>query len=71
MDSQHETASGLPTRPTYRPEDVADIDYADLSDPGTFPYTRGVYDTMYRGRHWTMRQYAGFASASESNAGYR
>jgi methylmalonyl-CoA mutase N-terminal domain/subunit len=71
MDSQHETASGLPTRPTYGPDDVADLDYADLGDPGSYPYTRGVYDTMYRGRHWTMRQYAGFASAGESNARYR
>ncbi|MBW3604445.1 MAG: methylmalonyl-CoA mutase [Actinobacteria bacterium] len=71
MDSQHETASGFATAPTYRPDDVAELDYADLGDPGSFPYTRGVYETMYRGRHWTMRQYAGFASAAESNARYR
>ncbi|CAN5881780.1 methylmalonyl-CoA mutase family protein [soil metagenome] len=69
MDDQHETASGIPTHAVYGPGDVGDLDH--LGDPGGFPYTRGVYETMYRGRHWTMRQYAGFASASDSNARYR
>jgi methylmalonyl-CoA mutase N-terminal domain/subunit len=71
MDSEHETASGIPTQPVYGPDDVADLDYRDLGDPGTFPYARGIYGSMYRGRHWTMRQYAGFATAAESNARYR
>ncbi|MES1241147.1 MAG: methylmalonyl-CoA mutase family protein [Acidobacteriota bacterium] len=52
----------------YRPEDVAEIPYAD---PGDYPYTRGLYSEMYRRRHWTMRQYAGYASAEESNKRYR
>src|SRR5215216_6691793 len=59
--------SGLPVAPVYRPADAA-IDYArDLGDPGRFPYTRGVQPTMYRGRLWTMRQYAGFGTAAETN----
>ncbi len=71
MTTEHGTASGIPTAAVYRPDDVADLEYADLGDPGTFPYARGVYETMYRGRPWTMRQYAGFASAAQSNARYR
>jgi len=52
----------------YTPADVADLDYEDdLGFPGEAPYTRGVYPTMYRGRRWTMRQYAGFGTASETN----
>jgi len=68
------TASGIPAAPVYRPADrpLGDDAYArDLGDPGAFPFTRGVYGTMYRGRPWTMRQYAGFGSAAESNARYR
>jgi methylmalonyl-CoA mutase N-terminal domain/subunit len=61
------TPSGIPVAPVYRPND-ADLDYArDLGDPGRFPYTRGVQPTMYRGRLWTMRQYAGFGTAAETN----
>ncbi|HEX6254774.1 MAG TPA: methylmalonyl-CoA mutase family protein [Euzebyales bacterium] len=71
MSSEHETASGIPTRAVYRPADVADLGYDELGDPGTYPYARGVHETMYRGRHWTMRQYAGFATAAASNARYR
>ena len=59
--------SGIPIKPVYRAEDAP----APQPDPGQYPYTRGVYPTMYRGRLWTMRQYAGFASARESNARYR
>src|ERR687889_515078 len=63
--------SGLPIAPVYRPADAA-VDYdADLGDPGSFPYTRGVQPTMYRGRLWTMRQYAGFGTAQETNARFR
>jgi methylmalonyl-CoA mutase N-terminal domain/subunit len=55
-----------------KPEDIHDFDYErDLGDPGTFPFTRGVYPTMYSGRLWTMRQYAGYATAEESNRRYR
>ncbi len=64
------TDSGLPVEVVYGPDDV-DIDPAsDLADPGQFPFTRGVYPTMYRGRHWTMRQYAGFGTARATNARY-
>src|SRR5215208_1812353 len=66
------TSSGIELEKAFRPEDIAELDYGrDLGDPGAFPYTRGVHPTMYRGRLWTMRQYAGFGSAAESNARYR
>lgn len=56
----------------YTPEDVKDIDYSkDLGFPGQYPFTRGVQPTMYRGKFWTMRQYAGFATAEESNKRYK
>src|SRR5580658_4561263 len=61
------TLSGLPVKPSYGPEDLAD----PLPPPGQFPYTRGIHETMYRGRLWTMRQFAGFATAEETNARYR
>lgn len=63
------TDSGIEIRPVYRATDWA-VDHAP-PDPGEYPYTRGVYPTMYRGRRWTMRQYAGFTSADESNRRYR
>jgi methylmalonyl-CoA mutase N-terminal domain/subunit len=63
--------SGFPIRPVYGPHDLPD-DLADrLGEPGGFPYTRGVYPSMYTGRPWTMRQYAGFGTARESNERYR
>ena len=66
-----ETTSGIEVERLYDPSD-ADIDYSeDLGYPGEFPYTRGVYPTMYRGRLWTMRQYAGFGTAEETNRRYR
>ena len=66
------TLSELPVKRLYTPADVAGMQYQrDLSIPGEYPYTRGVQPTMYRGRFWTMRQYAGFASAEESNQRYR
>ncbi len=61
------TSSGIPLKPHYTPDDVPPDDEA----PGEYPFTRGIYPTGYRGRTWTMRQYAGFASAEESNARYR
>ncbi len=66
-----ETSSGIPLERVYLPQD-SDPDYNEkLSFPGEYPYTRGVQPTMYRGRFWTMRQYAGYASAAESNRRYR
>ena len=57
---------------TFNPQNTRAIDYEkDLGDPGEFPYTRGIYPNMYRGRLWTMRQYAGYATAEESNARYK
>jgi len=68
----HKTLSGIEVQRCYGPEDIADFDSArDLGVPGEFPFTRGVYPTMYRGRPWTMRQFAGFGSAEESNHRYR
>ncbi|WP_224269720.1 acyl-CoA mutase large subunit family protein [Haloprofundus salinisoli] len=62
------TVSNLEIDDIYTPEDVADLDYTeDLGFPGEKPYTRGVYPTMYRGRTWTMRQFAGFGTAEETN----
>ena len=61
------TDSGIVIAPVYRETDRD----APEPDPGCFPYTRGIYPTMYRGRRWTMRQYAGFSSVEESNARYR
>ncbi len=62
-----QTSSGIPLKPYYAPGDVP----VDDEQPGEYPFTRGIYPTMYRGRTWTMRQYAGYASAEESNARYR
>ncbi len=67
-----ETSSGIPLKNSYTPADVAELDVLkDLGAPGRFPFTRHVQATGYRGRLWTMRQYAGFATAEESNARYR
>ncbi|MCG3141780.1 MAG: Methylmalonyl-CoA mutase [Anaerolineae bacterium] len=66
-----ETLSGIEVERAYAP-DNAPVDYLkDLGFPGEYPFTRGIQPTMYRGRLWTMRQYAGFASAEESNARYK
>lgn len=66
-----ETSSGIELPNDFNPGN-ADFDYeTDLGEPGRFPYTRGVRGNMYRGRFWTMRQYAGFATAEESNARYK
>ena len=66
------TGSDLEIDRLYTPEDVKDIDYIEkLGFPGQYPFTRGVQPTMYRGRLWTMRQYAGFATAEESNKRYK
>ena len=71
-DADFATISGEPLRPLYTPEDAAGLDYdRDLGYPGRFPMTRGVYPTMYRGRLWTMRQFAGFGTPAETNARYK
>ena len=63
--------SGIPIKPVYTPPN-AELDYPrDLADPGAFPFTRGIQPTMYRGRLWTMRQYAGFGTAAETNRRFR
>ncbi|WP_405464506.1 methylmalonyl-CoA mutase family protein [Streptomyces jietaisiensis] len=70
--SARSTESGLPIEPVYGPGDLAGWDPAErLGEPGVYPYTRGVYPSMYTGRPWTMRQYAGFGTAAESNARYK
>jgi len=71
-DAKRASSSGLPMRSVISPEDLPGWDPdRDLGSPGEFPFTRGVYPTMYRGRLWTMRQYAGYGSAAESNRRYR
>ncbi|MGV9632420.1 acyl-CoA mutase large subunit family protein [Streptomyces sp. NPDC003487] len=71
MDSVGQSESGLPIRPVYDGGSLAGFDAdAKLGAPGRFPFTRGVYPTMYTGRPWTMRQYAGFGTAKESNERY-
>jgi methylmalonyl-CoA mutase, N-terminal domain len=68
---QFTTSSGVELKNHFTPAD-APFDYErDLGEPGAYPFTRGVYRTMYRGRFWTMRQYAGFSTAKESNARYK
>lgn len=70
--SEFKTVSGIPVKRIYTPEDLTDMDYChEIGFPGEYPYTRGVQPTMYRGRLWTMRMYAGFSTAEESNKRYR
>jgi methylmalonyl-CoA mutase N-terminal domain/subunit len=67
-----ETTSGVEVERLYTPEDVAGLDYGrDLGYPGEHPFTRGIQPTMYRGRFWTMRQYAGFGTAEETNTRFK
>src|SRR5258707_6356149 len=64
--------SGRAIAPLYRPEDAAWTDYARyLGDPGQFPYTRGIHETMYRGKTWSMRQFAGFGTAAQTNERFK
>ena len=70
--SEEQTSSHISVHPLYTPADLAGLDYdRDVGYPGQFPYTRGVQTTMYRGRLWTMRQYAGMGDAEESNKRYK
>jgi methylmalonyl-CoA mutase N-terminal domain/subunit len=69
--SYHKNLSNLDIKPVYTPDDIQDLDYeVDIGFPGEFPFVRGVHPTMYRGRQWTMRQFAGFGSAEETNKRY-
>ncbi|HEY2565157.1 MAG TPA: methylmalonyl-CoA mutase family protein [Acidimicrobiales bacterium] len=71
-ENERRTDSGIEIRPVYRPDDLAGWDYdAQLGDPGQYPYTRGIRPDMYRGRLWTMRQYAGFGDARSTNQRFK
>jgi methylmalonyl-CoA mutase N-terminal domain/subunit len=71
-EERFSTNSNIQVDRVYTPEDVRNIDYArDLAFPGEYPYTRGVYPTMYRARFWTMRQYAGFGTAEQTNQRFK
>ena len=63
----YQTASGIPLDPVYTPDDVKDLAFEELSFPGVYPYTRGVYPSMYRGRPWTMRMFSGFGTPEDTN----
>ncbi len=66
------TTSGMPIERLYTPDDIADLDYErDLGFPGEYPFTRGIHPTMYRGRLWTMRMFAGFGTAEETNQRFK
>ncbi|PJB00747.1 MAG: methylmalonyl-CoA mutase, partial [Ignavibacteria bacterium CG_4_9_14_3_um_filter_36_18] len=66
------TVSFTPIKPLYTPDDINQDEYLkNIGFPGQYPFTRGIQPTMYRGRFWTMRQYAGFGNAKESNKRYR
>ena len=68
-DAPFTTLSGVPVRPLYTPEDLPPFEA--IGFPGEYPYTRGVYPSMYRGRLWTMRQFAGYGTPEETNARFR
>ena len=69
--AEYRTLSGLPLKRVYTAEDVKDLRQEDLGLPGQYPYTRGPYPTMYRGRLWTMRQIAGFGTGEDTNGRFR
>src|SRR5215475_3166115 len=71
-DVPYESLSGIPIEPLYTPESLGDWSYdAKLGQPGEYPFTRGVYPTMYRGRLWTMRMFAGFGRPEDTNARFK
>src|SRR2546427_4472857 len=71
FDARYHTASGLPLKGVYTPEDVTSISFEEIGFPGQYPFVRGPYPTMYRGRTWTMRQIAGYGTASDTNQRFR
>jgi methylmalonyl-CoA mutase N-terminal domain/subunit len=70
-DARFETLSGEPLKPLYTAADLAGTNDAEIGYPGEYPFTRGVYPSMYRGRLWTMRLVSGWRTAEESNERYR
>jgi methylmalonyl-CoA mutase N-terminal domain/subunit len=70
-DAEFSTISGVPVKPLYTPEDVEGSYEEKIGYPGEYPYTRGVYPNMYRGRLWTIRQFAGYGTAAETNERFR
>src|SRR5271169_1738488 len=71
-DAAFTTISGRPIERLYDAKSLDGFDYArQLGDPGSYPFTRGIHDTMYRGKGWTMRQFAGFGSAAQTNARFK
>jgi methylmalonyl-CoA mutase N-terminal domain/subunit len=70
-NAEFSTMSGIPIKPLYTPDDVEDSYEERLGYPGEYPYTRGVYPNMYRGRLWTIRQFAGYGDAEETNRRFR
>lgn len=72
QEKVHETISGIPLKRVYGPEDLQGWDYdKQLANPGDFPYTRGIHSDMYRGKVWTMRQFAGFGGPEETNQRFK
>src|SRR5438046_7592937 len=69
--AEYRTASGLPLQRVYTPEDVAATPFEEIGLPGRYPFTRGPYPTMYRGRLWTMRQIAGYGTGEDTNRRFR
>jgi methylmalonyl-CoA mutase N-terminal domain/subunit len=69
--TEYQTASGLPRKRIYTPEDIAAMHFEDIGLPGRYPFTRGPYPTMYRGRNWTMRQIAGFGTGVDTNRRFK
>jgi methylmalonyl-CoA mutase N-terminal domain/subunit len=68
---EYHTGSGLPVQRVYTPEDIADTPFEAIGFPGQYPFTRGPYPTMYRGRRWTMRQIAGYGTGEDTNRRFR
>src|SRR3989475_1034632 len=69
--SEYRTGSGLPVERVYTPADIADTSFEEIGLPGRYPFTRGPYPTMYRGRLWTMRQIAGFGTGADTNGRFK
>ena len=67
VGKDHHTASGIPLKQIYTPDDVANADYSDQGFPGVYPFLRGVYPNMYRGRVWTMRMFSGYGTPEDTN----
>jgi methylmalonyl-CoA mutase N-terminal domain/subunit len=67
VKKRFDTASGIPLKPIYNPDDIASTSQSDIALPGVYPFTRGVYPSMYRGRPWTMRMFSGFGTPEDTN----